>query len=87
MNGAILSCFVAIIAVFLITQANPVRRWNFNEDTNEIDFINAEKRTYLERRKRLCGITTRRQDRCQMGVGIDTFLYYCLNLKVYRIVT
>ena len=67
MKGATLSCFVVIIAVVLTTPATPVRRWNFNENTNEIDFINTEKRSYLERRKRLCGITSRRQQRCQKG--------------------
>ena len=67
MKGAILSCLVVIIAVFFITQAIPVSQWNFNENANEIDFVNAEKRSFLERRKRLCGITSRRQDRCQNG--------------------
>ncbi len=73
MKGAILSCFVIVVAIFLVSQAFAQRRWNFDEDANEMDFVETQKRSDLERRKRLCGISSRRQGRCRLGVRINTF--------------
>jgi hypothetical protein len=44
MRGAILSCFVIVVAIFLVSQAFAESRWNFDEDANEMDFGETQKR-------------------------------------------
>ena len=71
MKSVILGCFLVIVTLFLVSQAIPDNRWNFNEDTNDVDFIELRKRDDFERSKRLCGISSRRQRRCRLGVRIN----------------
>jgi hypothetical protein len=78
MKGEILSCCVVMIAVFLVSQAIPENRWNFDEGANEMDFNEVQKRSDLERPKRICGVGSRRQGRCKMRVRFYMFSLYCI---------
>lgn len=81
----ILSCFVIFVAALLVSQAIPESRWNFDSDADELDDTEMQKRSGFERQKRLCGVSSRRQGRCRMGVRGLTKTFFLHEIRSCRL--